>query len=119
MQRELAAVAGGFLLLLTACQKSTDCGAVAYPGLGIRVQDSGGNPVCDAVVRVTDGDYTQELSAIPSEDCVYVGAHERPGTYAIEASRGGTATTVDGVEVRRTGSCEELKTAQVTLTLSA
>jgi hypothetical protein len=119
MQRGLVAVAGGILLFLTACRESTDCNAVAYPALRIRVQDSGGNPVCDAVVKVTDGDYTQELSAIPSEDCFYAGAYERPGTYAIEASRGGTAATVDGVEVHLTGSCKVLITAQVTLSLSA
>ncbi len=115
MQRGFVAVAGGILLFLTACRESTYCNAVAYPGLRIRVQDSDGKPVCDAVVKVTDGDYTQELSAIPSEDCFYGGAYERPGTYAIEASRGGTATTVDGVEVSRTGICKVLKTVEVTL----
>lgn len=120
MQRGIVAVAGGILLCLTACGESTNCNAVALDGLMIRVQDSGGNPVCDAVVRITDGGYTQELRpSPPSEDCVYFGATERPGNYAIEASRGGTTATVEGVEVNRTGSCKVLNTEQVTVNLSA
>lgn len=96
-----------------------NCSSVAYPGLSIRVQDLSDSPVCDAVVTVTDGDFSQELTTARSSDCIYFGADERPGTYTIEAARRGAIGTVQGVDVTTTGDCHVIQTAQVTVRLSS
>lgn len=119
LRRGLNWVAGVVVLALSGCG-SEDCDSVGYAAVAVRVQDASGEQVCDAAVRVTDGDFSEELFASDtSGDCVYYGAYERAGTYRVEASRSGATGIVEGIEVVTTGGCGVLNTAQVAVELSA
>lgn len=107
------------MLSLSACG-SVDCESIGYSALAVRVQDASGVQVCDAVVAVTDGDFSERLT--PSEatgDCVFFGPFERAGTYRIEATRDGLVGAVAGIEVGRAGDCDRLQTVHVTVELDA
>lgn len=105
-------------LTLAACG-AADCESIGYSGLAIRVQDANGEQVCDAVVTVSDGDFSEVLTASDtSGDCIFFGAAERAGTYRIDAVRGDAAGAVDAVAVVRTGECDHLRTEQVAVELS-
>ena len=76
------------------------CSSVGRFGLSVRVQDSRGAAVCEAVVSATDGDYSEVLSAGTANDCVFIGALERRGTYTVTATLGGITGSISGVKVR-------------------
>ncbi|TMB31831.1 MAG: hypothetical protein E6J61_08675 [Deltaproteobacteria bacterium] len=77
--------------------------------------------VCAATVTATDGSYSETLNGLlpPPEDggppCAYVGAFERAGTYAIDASAEGRETRATGIEVTK-DSCHVIP-RKVTLNL--
>jgi hypothetical protein len=63
------------------------CPAYAAAGLGVSVSNvATGQPICDAAVTATEGSYSEQLFGVA---CSFSGAYERPGTYAIRATREG------------------------------
>lgn len=82
------------LLLLCACggrgeepdpQPDVVCTMEARSAFAVTVLDAatGANLAPEATVRVTDGTYSETLTA---HDGVYSGAHERAGTYTVVVS---------------------------------
>ncbi len=64
------------------------------------VDDATGAPIDNAVLTLTDGDYTEVMQMFPTGDGDYVGAGERPGTYTLTIEVPGVAsTTVPDLEV--------------------
>lgn len=52
-----------------------------------------GSRICDADVEAVDDDHRETLQPQgEGDDCVYVGAGERPGTYTITATKDGYAS---------------------------
>jgi hypothetical protein len=78
----------------SACESPTEplaCIAIAKAGLTAVVTDAAtGEPLCDAAVAITSGSFREVLHALPpAGSCSYSGAYERPGVYAVEATRSG------------------------------
>jgi hypothetical protein len=94
-------------MALAACgapSQPVACLDYAAAGLDITVRDGSDEHVkpkiCDAVVTARDGDYVETLEAPLHSDCSYLGAWERPGTYALTVTRQGfAAATVEEVLV--------------------
>jgi outer membrane lipoprotein SlyB len=117
MKRVRFVGAAAVVLVLQGCA-GHDCSSAAAFGLSVRLQDPSGAAVCDASVTATAGDYSEVLSAGgTAQDCVFVGAVERRGTYTVTADRGGAAGTVLGVKVR-SNECHVI-TEKVTVKLGA
>jgi len=94
------------------------CTAIAAAGLSVGVtNEQTGQALCDATVTATDGDYSETL--FPNE-CRYVGAWERPGTYRVRAeARGFAAKTIDDVRVvMGTGECRHVQEVQLKIALA-
>jgi len=94
------------LSLSFACgPKDVACDASYAYGLNIPVLDSTNDtPLCDAVVRATDGDYAETLMSFPGSPCTFVGAGEREGTYRIESTRDGYVAQVSSATVKKDAS---------------
>jgi hypothetical protein len=77
------------------------CAAYAAPALVVRVTEGAARvPVCNAVVTVRDGDFSEILRAPgPAGDCDYAGPYERAGTYEVEVVAGARTKTVTGIKV--------------------
>lgn len=63
------------------------CTTEARASLAVTVTDAGTgqNLAPEATVRVTDGTFTETLTALPGSG-VYSGVYERPGTYTVIVS---------------------------------
>jgi hypothetical protein len=67
------------------------CTQEARDGLGVRVRTVDGKKVCEALVTVTDGQYSETLERFDAGAsiilerfaCFYSGLEERPGDYHI------------------------------------
>ncbi len=78
----------------SGCSNFGGCDDYASAGLNVFPVDAAGDPVCDAVVTATDGDYSEVLSQEYRDDCAYVGAWERKGDYVVQVEAAqGTKTT--------------------------
>lgn len=88
-------------------------------GLTVTVTDAvTGDRICDAVVTATDGDHEETLEALLGDECVYIGAGERAGTYRVQAVKDGfAAAAAEGVVVAE-DECHVIG-EQVTLELAA
>ena len=78
------------------------CSSIALAGLNVTVVDGAtGASVCDVMVTAQDGDHLETLNEFPAAGggCVYSGAVERPGTYALTATSGSRSKVVTGVRV--------------------
>ena len=80
-------VASLFFLSMVVTSSGCMCTAEFVYGLTITVNDAEGEPVCNATVTITDGDYEEVLEAIG--DGQYYGAGERGGTYEIRVEAEG------------------------------
>lgn len=67
------------------------CSEVYVYGVVIHVTDPSGNPVTNAKTVIQDGPYQETLAPVgqPSENGLYQGAGERPGTYELTVSAPG------------------------------
>ena len=95
------------------------CTAHAAAGLGVTITDAAtGQPVCDATVTASEGNYSEQLFGV---SCTFTGAYERPGTYVIRASRAGFVPGTAGPVrvVMGGGPCPHVEQARVTITLTA
>jgi hypothetical protein len=82
------------------------CTASLNAGLNVTVVSASGKPVCNAHVRLTRDGEPEPLKKI---GCVFVGAYEEPGTFAIAVSAGGfQPARVEHVVVRWGGGCHVL-----------
>ncbi len=83
-------------LPFTTCINPPDGGQVcttlfAY-GVNVLVTEADtGAPINNAVLTLTDGDYSEVMQLIPTG--YYVGAGERPGTYTLTIDVPGVANT--------------------------
>jgi hypothetical protein len=69
------------------------CTALFAYGVNVHVVDADtGQPIPNAVLTLTEGDYTEVLQFIPTD--TYVGAGERPGTYDLSIEVPGSGSTV-------------------------
>ncbi len=118
--RSIAAVIA--VLSLSACGPGpggTVCTEEFAFGLNVTVTDAAtGERVCDAVVTATEGDFSETLEVLPGDDCVYVGAGERAGTYRVEAAKAGFASAVQEDVVVGEDECHVVG-EQVELALTA
>lgn len=111
-------------LVTTAIAAASGCGPVMCTaeyvyGLSITVVDGAGERVCDATVVARDGEYEETLESFgPAEDCTYVGAGERAGTYEVTASRPGDHDAVESDIVVDDDVCHVSPQAR-TITLEA
>jgi hypothetical protein len=111
-------------LMLAGCDRPTEpvaCIAIARAGVTVTVADAAsGEPLCDATVVLSAGGSREVLFALPSApSCTYSGAYERPGTYALEASRAGYQTQTAGpltIEMSRE-QCPHVITQSVSVSL--
>lgn len=67
------------------------CSQVYVYGIVIHVIDPSGHPIQNAQAVIQDGSYQETLSPVgePSENGLYQGAGERPGTYELTVSAPG------------------------------
>ncbi len=90
------------------------CGGGTEAALGLAVtvvDESSGGHLCDATVTARDADHAEVLVPFrTAQDCYYVGAAERPGTYTIEVVHGDRTATVQGVRVN-SGGCHVIGTS--------
>jgi len=94
------------------------CPAYAVAGLSVRVTNAAtGQPLCDALVTVTDRQYLERLF---ESSCRFVGAYERPGTYVIRAERIGFVTKQVGSirVVMDRGQCPHVQEVRLTMALT-
>jgi hypothetical protein len=118
VRRALGSFVGAALVFAGSACGGADCESIGYPALAVRVQDAAGEQVCDAVVTVTDGEFSEILPASDtSGDCVYFGPFERAGTYRVDVALDGATGAVAGIEVTRRGDCDRLQTVQVAVEL--
>ena len=113
------ALAVGCAFALLGCGHAPDivaCTAQALAGLVVRVTDATGQPVCDAAVTASEGQYSERLTAL---SCTFAGAFERPGNYVVTATRAGFASTQAGPVrvIMGGGECPHVEPVSVTLTL--
>jgi hypothetical protein len=103
---------GLFLVAIALCSGQISCAQTCTDdfryGLSVSVVDRvTGAPICDATVTATDGTYSETLRILPDADvdggtrCVYLGAGERAGTYAIDARGEGRQSSTTGIELTR------------------
>jgi hypothetical protein len=86
-------------VLGSGCSSSKpDCGANVVAGVSVHVVDLQEAPVCDVTVRITDGAYMEE-STLDLGACVFHGADERAGTYAVTILRDDMVLTEESVVV--------------------
>jgi len=94
------------------------CPAIAAAGLLVDVTNAAtAQPLCDATVIAADGAYSQRLQAL---SCRYLGAYDRPGTYAIAVSRPAFASKeVSSVRVvLGGGQCPHVEETHVSVALT-
>jgi hypothetical protein len=89
-------------LAVGGCAPELDhpCTEEARYGLTVTVTRAGVR-VCDAKVTAREGDFSETMSDLPGPACVYTGAVERAGTYAIEVVAGDRSKTVTGIKVTK------------------
>lgn len=107
-------------LFVTPCGcSSRACTLARNPGIVVLVR-SGGQPLCDAVVTVSEGDFREDAESGLVGDCRYTAARDRPGTYAVDVRRAGF------LSAQRTGvvaakddesECQVVKTTELTIDL--
>jgi hypothetical protein len=75
------------------------CTALYAYGISATVTDANtGDPINNAVLTLTEGDYSEVMDAFPPGG--YVGAGERPGNYTLTINVPGVVTgTVNDIEV--------------------
>ena len=86
-------------LLVEGCATELSCTAEARTTFNVTVVDASGKRVCDASVKVTDGEFSAILPAGPRRACAYSGVTERKGTYSIEVRSGARSKKIDNVKV--------------------
>lgn len=94
------------------------CTAFAAAGLSVAVTNAAtGEPLCDVSVTATEGDYSERLY---QGACLFAGAVERPGTYAVRAEGPGfVAKEVRDVQVVMGGGpCPHVQQVQLSIALS-
>jgi hypothetical protein len=98
------------------------CAGPAVIGLIVPVEDNTTRfRICGATVQIQDGLYNETLVQRGStqEDCEYVGANDRPGTYEIQAAAAGyTPFNVSNITVQAETECNKPITRTVTLRLN-
>ena len=99
-----------------------DCAGVPdVVGLVVRVVDNVTQfRVCTALVRITDGDYIENMGVTSNDvaDCEYHGASGRPGNYQLDVTATGyTAFTAAGEDVPA-GECGQPVQSLVTVRLN-
>jgi hypothetical protein len=94
------------VLCLDACWNDTQCTAQYVFGLEMRVVSSATRAlICDATVTASDGAYRERLQLLPGSgadgalECVYYGAGERAGTYALDVVAGSSEKTLSDIAV--------------------
>jgi len=104
---------GLFLVAIAFCSEQISCAQTCTDdfryGLSVSVVDRlTGAPICDATVTATDGSHSETLMMLPRDtfadggiQCLYVGAGERAGTYAIDARAEGRQSSTTGIELTR------------------
>ena len=112
-------------VLLAACswscgqdQTPVACAAYAAAGLSVDVTNAAtAQPICDATVTVSEGGYSERLF---ETSCRFVGAYERPGTYAVRAARAGyIPKEVSSVRVGiGSGECPHVQEVRVAIPLT-
>jgi hypothetical protein len=117
--------ARAFWVLLAICfvrcgedRTPVACATYAAAGLGVSVANATtGQPICDAVVIASEGSYSEQLFG---NACTFSGAYERPGTYAVRATRQGfRPKEIDSVRVvMGGGECPHVEQARVTVALT-
>ncbi len=95
------------IVLFTACSDTQDsndnsnvdlvCTEIYVYGINVRVFDEADNIVTDALVTITDGDYSETLELQEND---YVGAGERPGNYTLEVEKSGYSPHSENVKVQ-------------------
>lgn len=75
------------------------CTTLYAYGISAQVTDDAtGDPINNAVLTLTDGDYSEVMQAFPPGG--YVGAGERPGNYTLTIEVPGVATgTIDDLDL--------------------
>ncbi len=94
------------------------CTAIAAAGLSVGVSnEQTGEPLCDATVTATEGDYRETLLA---NGCRSSGAWERPGTYLVRAQAPGfAAKTISDVRVvMGSRECPHVQEVQLEIALA-
>jgi hypothetical protein len=104
---------GMFLVAIALCSGQVSCAKSCTDdfrfGLSVSVVDRvTGALICDATVTATDGNHSETLMMLPREplgdggiQCLYVGAGERAGTYAIDARAEGRESSTTGIELTK------------------
>lgn len=91
------------LLSLFSCDESSEtqpiiCTTEAKAGLNISVtlvESSSNIPISDGItVTATDGNYSETLQFFDSQNPIFSGAYERPGTYIVTVTKPGRQTYV-------------------------
>ena len=126
-------VVGAWSAAVIICLAAAACGHPGYAtcldeahkAVGVHVQDADtGAPVCDAVVVIHSGVYSESLPVRndPADDgapgCVYAGAYERPGTYEVDVSRAGYASATTTGVVVPLDSCGKVVPQTLVITLT-
>jgi hypothetical protein len=110
----LAASFWFFTASMPSCQSCTE---EATAAVNVKVVDEATRqPICDATVTVTEGSYSETLSA---SLCGYSGAWERAGTYRITIFHPDyLPRTIDGVRVTK-DDCDHVIGQVLTVELTA
>lgn len=106
-------VLSSFVAATTACAPvgtgpGSACTDLFAYGLTVTVTDDAppGGRICDAIVTAIEGDFLEPLQAQgEGDDCVYVGAGERAGTYRVEATKDGYSTDAEDDVVVTADEC--------------
>lgn len=74
------------------------CTLEAVYGVNVSLMDAAGEPITDAVLVLTDGDYQETMEALRPGD--YAGAVERAGDYSLSIDAAGFAPVMlEGLRV--------------------
>jgi hypothetical protein len=96
-----------FALLVTPCMSNDDdivCTEEFVYGVSVTVTDAESNePVTDATLTLTDGEYTEVMEHFGSGQ--YGGAGERPGTYTLRVDAEGYESKTTEQLVVTAGIC--------------
>ncbi|HEX7663703.1 MAG TPA: hypothetical protein VF407_04305 [Polyangiaceae bacterium] len=115
--------AASFVVILAAaqgCGEAKTCTLQAVVGIVVTVQSDGGD-ICDAVVSIQDGTYQETLQSVTDSDggCIYRGADERAGSYAVTVTREGFVPATTAATVSKDSSGCHVVPQFVTVDLQA
>lgn len=118
--------AGALVCVMTsgcALFTSGDCTTEARPAIRLTILDTstGSSPTTPSLITVTDGDFTQTYPPAGTASVIldqYQFAPERPGRYSILVHTQGYQDWTQSDITVGTGSCNHVKTVDVTARLT-